>query len=376
MSGIPVRDASNSIVEFENCAAVSARVSLSVRYPSQQDRLVREARVVALLDLLKVHIDSFAMCEIDDCCGLVVPPFDKLVVHYVLKGEGTIISDRGSLPIKAGMVIVIPKFLAKQINGCGSISTLCGIDTSCPLTPGIVKFSASSGSDGTLILACASVDASLGHRLALFEYLTEPLAFSDQNQSVALTFKAILQELSEPTIGTKALVDTLMKQILLLFLRYSLTRSSTAAPLEAILADCQITRAITIISARPQDPHTVDNLARGVGMSRSCFARIFAKTVGISPMRYVQVARLTLASALLKSSTIPVKSIAVSVGYASRSQFSRAFVTMFGADPTTFRHQANSSALAARDRVGDNRNSASPAVIPADHPRGENSRLW
>ena len=371
MSGIFVRDASDPMVELENCAAVPARPAPSTaQYPLQHDRLMSEARVVALLDLLEVQIDSFAMCVIEDYCGLVVPPFERLIVHYVLEGEGTIVSDRGSLPIKAGMVIVIPRLLAKQINGRGPVSTLCDVDSSCPLAPGIIKFSASSGSDRALILACASVDASLGHRLALFEYLTQPLAFTHQNQIVKSTFNAILQELSEPDIGTKALVDTLMKQILLLLLRDSLKRFGTAAPVAATLGNCQITQAITIIMARPQDPHTVGNLARVVGMSRSCFARNFAETVGMSPMRYVQAARLTLASTLLKSSTNPIKSIADLVGYASRSQFSRAFVTMFGADPTTFRHQANSAALAAKDRDRINQGSATPAAIPAAYPRG------
>ena len=352
MSSNLVRNASVSMVEFEKCAAAPARPApLAARYPLQHDRLNREARVVALLDLLQVQINSFAMCEIEDRCGLIVPPSEELIVHYVLEGEGTIVSDQVSLPIKAGMVIIIPRLLAKQINGRGPVGTLYDVDSSCPLAPGIMKFSASSGSDRALVLGCASVDASLGPRLALFEYVTQPLAFSNQNQIVTLTFKAILQELSDPDIGTKALVDTLMKQILILLLRDSLKRSAMAAPLEATLADCQITQAISIIMARPQDPHTVDKLARVVGMSRSCFARIFAEKVGMSPMRYVQVARLTLASTLLKSLTVPIKSIANSVGYASRSHFSRAFVSMFGADPTTFRDQAKSAALAASDRA-------------------------
>ena len=367
MSGVFVLRPSDSMVDLaKGCSADSPRpVPAAARYPSKDICLTREARVIALLDLLEVKIDAFAVCAIEDRCGLVVPPFDKLIVHYVLKGEGTIVSDRGSLAIEAGMVVVIPRGLAKQINGRGPVHTLCDADPACPIAPGIIKFSVPSNSEGDLILGCASVDASLGHRLSLFEHLTQPLALAKQNQIANLTFNAILQEFSDPDIGTKALVNTLMKHILLLLLRDNLKRPGMTAPIEPTAADSRITQAITIIMARPHDPHSVDNLAREVGMSRSCFSRSFAEAVGMSPMRYVQGARLRLASALLKCSTVPIKSIASSVGYASRSQFSRAFALMFGTDPTTFRNQTDSAAVASTDWDSAKPSSATAEPTPA-----------
>lgn len=342
-------ESAHRIADPEKCNAAQVRPAiLDAPDPLQTRRRTPEANVVALLDLLAVQIDAFAMCEIEDRCGLIVRPSDRLIVHYVLEGEGTIVSEHGSLPIKAGMAVVIPRGLAKQINGREPIRIVSNADLSCPLVPGLVKFSVSSGSEMALVLGCASVNANLGHGLALFENLSQPLVYQDRTEIVPLIFKAILRELSQPGIGTKALVDTLMKQVLLLLLRESLQGSGTAAPPEPLPADCQIIQAINIIAARPQDPHTVDKLARVVGMSRSCFAQKFAETAGTSPMRYVQAARLTVASRLLKSSTTPVKSIADSVGFASRSHFSRAFVTMFGVDPTSFRQKTNSAAIAAK----------------------------
>lgn len=315
----------------------------------QASRGPSESNVVALLDLLDVQIDAFAMCEIDDCCGLIVPPFDRLVVHYVLEGEGAIVSKHGSLPITAGMAVVIPRGLAKQINGREPILNVRDADSSCALAPGLMAFRVSSGSENALVIGCASVEASLGHGVALFESLSEPLAYQDRSNIMPQTFKTMLGELSQPGVGTKALVDTLMKQILLLLFRESLKGNEKTMPLDLLAAECPIIRAINIIAARPQDAHSVEKLARVVGMSRSSFALKFAETAGTSPMKYVQAARLTVASRLLKSSTIPIKWIADSVGYASRSQFSRAFVAMFGVDPTTFRQQANTTAMAVSD---------------------------
>lgn len=308
--------------------------------PLQERRYKPEPNVIALLDFLEVHIEAFATCEIGSGCGLIVPPTNKLVVHYVLEGEGTIVSEHGSLPISAGMAVVIPRGLAKQINGREPILTVSDADPGCVLAPGLVKFTVSSGNEKSLVLGCAVVEANLGHGTALFQSLSRPLIFQVQNQMVPPIFQAILRELSQPGIGTKALVDTLMKQVLLLLVRESLKDIETAAPHEPLAVDCPIMRAIDIIAARPDGEHTVEKLARIVGMSRSCFAQKFAERAGTSPMKYVQAARLTAASRMLRNSTLPVKSIADGVGFASRSHFSRAFVTMFGVDPTTFRHQA------------------------------------
>ena len=341
MSTLFASEHPDRIVEAEPSKTTLRKAAfLEAPFPLQTRRQTSETNVVALLDLLEVQIDAFAMCEIDDCCGLTVPASDRLTVHYVLEGEGTIVSEHGSLAIAAGMAVVIPRGLAKQINGRDPILTVGNAITACALAPGLVKFSVSSGSEMALVLGCASVEANLGYGAALFESLSQPLVYQDQSQIVPQTFKAILGELSQPGIGTKALVDTLMKQVLLLLVRESLKGIATAAPLEPLPVGCPVIRAINIIAARPQDAHSVEKLARAVGMSRSVFAQKFAETAGTSPMKYVHASRLTVASRLLKDSTIPIKSIADSVGFASRSHFSRAFVTMFGVDPTTFRQRA------------------------------------
>nr|MDP9414230.1 hypothetical protein [Pseudomonadota bacterium] len=67
------------------------------------------ATVENLLELLRVRLDAFAVCEIGDGCALDVAPLDRTVVHYVLQGEGAIESEHGTVPIRSGMVAIIPK---------------------------------------------------------------------------------------------------------------------------------------------------------------------------------------------------------------------------------------------------------------------------
>ena len=91
-------------------------------------------------------------------------------------------------------------------------------------------------------------------------------------------------------------------------------------------------------------------------MSRSAFAREFSNTLSMSPMAFVAKTRLHHAAELLKSTKLPVKVIAASIGFASRSHFSRAFASAYGADPSRFRSEgANMPPPVTSDAVLANR---------------------
>ena len=59
--------------------------------------------------------------------------------------------------------------------------------------------------------------------------------------------------------------------------------------------------------------------------------------MGQSPTEFVAKTRLYYAAELLRTSGAPIKSVAVSVGFSSRSHFSHAFRAAYGIDPTAYR---------------------------------------
>jgi AraC-like DNA-binding protein len=308
---------------------------------------VARADVDNLLDLLNVGIDAFAMCEVGDGCALSVPGLDKVVVHYVLRGEGSIECEHGIFPIRPGSIAVIPRLLAKRINGTGAVNTVILADNSCPLVPGIIKFQACQANGKGLVLGCASVTAKVAEGLGLFDHLQQPIVETDSDPDLPALFEMILRELSHAGIGTKPMVETLMKQIFILLLRKHLTRVGMHSPLYLPLLNPQLGRAIAAMHARPQDPHCIDGLAALAGMSRSRFNHHFAATYGTTPMDYLHSVRLNSAARLLRTSQLPVKSVAMAVGFASRSHFSRAFSRQFGVDPSAFRNSSAEAGIVA-----------------------------
>lgn len=300
---------------------------------------MNDASMERFFELLDIRLDAFAMCEIENGCSLACAPNDQVVVHYVLRGEGSITWDGGKLALKPGMIVVIPRLLAKQIAGAGPVLKTIPADAACPLAEGMVRFRACRTGPADLVLGCASVEAKVGEKLGLFDALREPLAEQSSSQNLPLLFGNILEELSQPGLGTKPMVGAIMKQIMILLLRAHFDRLGAASPLGMPLMHPRLGRALLIILEKPQEAHSLDSLAGAAGMSRSRFVHHFSATYGHTPMEFVQLVRLQAAARMLRSSDLPVKAVAAAVGYASRSHFSHAFRAEFGVDPTGFRSE-------------------------------------
>lgn len=210
----------------------------------------------------------------------------------------------------------------------------------------LVAFRASDGAPD-LLLGCASLSSAYtGHR-AILEQLREPLiACVDGDARFAASFNALYRELSRPDVGTAMVADCLMKQILIWYLRESFTGFTDASPLSGTWGDPRLLGAVRAIVSHPEQPHSVASLAALAGMSRSSFAARFAEEHKATPMEFVQQVRMQSAARLLQTTRLPIKCLASAVGYASRSQFSRAFKDAYGSDPSSYRLNAIASVAA------------------------------
>lgn len=292
-----------------------------------------------LLTTLAVRIHAFAMCEIKAGWRLVFDPMEAVTIHYVLAGSGTIRVAGGMDAAYAPFsIIVVPACVSQSLGEPGTVAGEVNAASNCGLlADGLVRFTAGDGSRDTLVV-CATISASYGGALGLFDHLRGPVV-EDLSQSEAMRslFTVMLGEIAEPGIGTRALTETLMKQCLILLLRHHLTRLSVRSPFFTMLEDHRLARAVTDILEQPSAPHTLVSLAALAGMSRSAFAERFVQVFQQTPIEFVQRVRLRLGADLLQATDLPIKLIAASVGYASRSYFTRAFRNAHGTDPRAFR---------------------------------------
>ena len=86
---------------------------------------------------------------------------------------------------------------------------------------------------------------------------------------------------------------------------------------------------------------SLSELAGVAGLSRYHFARSFSRTYGRPPHQYLLLRRISLATSLLATTSLPVADIALLVGFSSPARLSIAFRRIVGRSPIEFRQSVN-----------------------------------
>jgi AraC-like DNA-binding protein len=84
---------------------------------------------------------------------------------------------------------------------------------------------------------------------------------------------------------------------------------------------------------------TVEQMARAASLSPSRFFPLFKRAMQLSPMAYVQKARLARARELLQDDRSTIAHVAEAVGFMNQFHFSRIFKTHFGMAPRVYRRR-------------------------------------
>ena len=98
----------------------------------------------------------------------------------------------------------------------------------------------------------------------------------------------------------------------------------------------KIDDAIEFISQNFHKKITNERLAQIAGLSTVYFRKLFTYTVGVSPITYVHNLRIEKAKEMLKSDYGSLSDIALSLGYSSLYDFSRAFKKHVGISPSKY----------------------------------------
>lgn len=302
-----------------------------------------------LLATLDVQVHAFAALEIASGSRLIFAPMNVIVVHYVLSGQGWLeVGAAPSAQIAEGSIAVIPPGRPQAlVAGKEAVRDVVAEENCSMLLDALLQFDAAGGGAGDLRVMCATVTASYSGSFGLFDSLIGPIVDDVTDLAgVRSAYDMLEAERNAPDIGTQAITAALMKQCLILLIRRHLHRGSAISPFFASLADTRLANAVALILEKPGAPLTVAELASVAGMSRTVFTKAFADAFGQTPMDFVQKARLHRAAELLAFTELPVKVIAASVGFGSRSHFSHAFRRAYNTDPTAYRKHHNRNPIA------------------------------
>ncbi|MEU2121238.1 GlxA family transcriptional regulator [Nocardia niwae] len=85
--------------------------------------------------------------------------------------------------------------------------------------------------------------------------------------------------------------------------------------------------------------HSLSAMAGRAALSERHFSRLFRQEIGMTPGRYVKLARLEAAQALLESGDEPMAAVARRSGFGSEETMRRTFLELLGASPSDYRRR-------------------------------------
>ncbi|MFD6357774.1 AraC family transcriptional regulator [Nocardia tengchongensis] len=155
-----------------------------------------------------------------------------------------------------------------------------------------------------------------------------------------LSLNLLLVEVTHPRPGAAAMISRILDLLFIHALRAWSTDTAAPGWLTAAL-DPALAPVLTAVHHSPAAPWSVSDLAALASMSRTTFTDRFTRRLGQPPAAYLTGQRLARAATLLRTSTIPIATVAHQVGYDSEAAFSRAFHRHYGTPPLRYRKGEN-----------------------------------
>ena len=305
---------------------------------SAQSRSVVE-RLLLTLDL---DVDAIAVCGVESGTRLHLEAMDRPMLHYVLSGEGQLFVNGSGTALGAGSFIVVPPHNDYRIEAGAAVTReRHGMAEAMVTGEGMLRLGGCRHDDeDALRTVCGAIAEPFEGSLGFFDGLNRPLGvgaeFTDRIRDI---FGHLLHELATPRLGTRAIVNALLKQALVLLVRSELDCAGGGLGWFSRLQDRRLGAVVAAILDDPSADWSVEQLAETASMSRSALTRQFSDAFDVTPAEFITQVRLNQAARLLRQTRLPIQTIASSVGHSSRSHFSHAFRERYGCAPAEFRER-------------------------------------
>jgi AraC-like DNA-binding protein len=307
-----------------------------------------------VLDLSRVSGAVMAQLIAHEPWGVAVDPLPSAVFHAVVAGTCWLrIPGRSPQHLMPGDVVLLPTNTPHELVSSVDARTesLAQFEKDSRRTPDGDLIIHGPGAATRVLCAAYDYDHEVAHplmsQLPLVLYV--PAGMPGDDGGVAATLRLLALELGGRPPGSRAAVGRLIDVMLIHAMRAWLRMQDDHATDGWLLAlrDPVVASAMNAIHQQPDEPWTIDKLARHVSVSRATLARRFGDLVGETPPEYLTRWRMNLAAQRLRDTDDTIAAVAAAVGYRSEYSFSRAFTRHRGIAPGRYRRQARTRAAVA-----------------------------
>jgi AraC-like DNA-binding protein len=275
----------------------------------------------------------------------LVPGADRLTLfHIVASGSCWVALDDGvRYSAEEGDVIVMPYADHYAMGGGDGAETVSILSLLEPLPWSVIPVLRHGGGGRRTEVVCGymhSTDPLFDPSMrALPPLFVVRLPSGDASRWVRASIDYALADAAPPSNLASSVIATRLPE--LVFTEVLRVHLATAPAIGhgwiGALHDPILAPALAALHQEPARDWTVAALGSRVGASRSSLDDRFRRVLGLSPMRYLTVWRMHLATDLLATTALSISTIARRVGYASEDAFSRAFKRERGMAPTQWR---------------------------------------
>lgn len=261
------------------------------------------------------------------------------IFHVLVRGAAVLEVEGERVELHPGELVVLPTgpaHVLRSLAPCAPtwIGALPRADTD-----GLPTVCAGEGVSDTEVLCGTLRFGPFGDEL-LVAHL--PRVLHARGPALAAWVGALSTELAARPPGADAVAACLGELLFLLALREWLGAADAPGWL-AGLVHPDLGRALARVQADPAADWTVARLARAAGLSRTYFAELFARIVGMPPVAWVIHWRMLIARQLLADPRQTIPAVAEAVGYSSEAAFHRAFHREVGEPPARWRRRTSAA---------------------------------
>lgn len=180
--------------------------------------------------------------------------------------------------------------------------------------------------------------------LDLYRFECRPIPLDDPQSTPYIRLCQLAHDLTRINVADERTRDMRSDGTALLMLadliKYFSVYTSTHTAIEHDRPNEMIHRIISYVTDHYQEPLSLTDAARKIGISKEYFCRLFKENMGITFLQYLNEVRISHADRLLTTTDLPIAEIMQQSGFTNQTLFNRLFKEIYGVTPRQARKAA------------------------------------
>lgn len=291
-------------------------------------------------DSLRLRAELYFQADLNAPFSVRLPEEAQLIrFHCVLEGACFVTTPHTApVRLERGDFVLVPDGQSQVLSSTSNLGLPVALEDVLqghPLSHGTLRVG-EGAPDVRLLCGYLGFDRSSTH--PILALLPAVVALKADDPHCGAAIRMLADGARRMDQGISFVSHRIVEIILVQCLHAFVTTDAGARSFAAAMRDAKVKTCLQAIHAAPQDQWTIETLADHAGTSRSVLSERFKSTLGMGPISYLTLWRMTKAKELLSQGVLSMTEVAERCGYTSVPAFTRRFSAYHGIGPGTWRN--------------------------------------